>query len=235
MCHVPGQALLSSPSTVTSSHPTVEKVSGQNSRERPGEENRPSLETPIEDQAKVRSGDILLRDAYHGGNDTFHERLESAWAALKIDALKDAFGYPDEYQVDRDIVHQIASDCALERGQLLEPQSVEDLIHDLADAARFIVARVTRSEPLIAQLIAAGLPGLSSFYDAVAEEHAVGKAHITDHADGVDAVEVFRSRCCRRRGRSAPRSRQEGWLDQLGSQETMMLPGTAWWRDSCRV
>ena len=56
------------------------------SRERPGEENRPSLETPIEDQAKVRSGDILLRDAYHVGNDTFHERRESAWAALKIDA-----------------------------------------------------------------------------------------------------------------------------------------------------
>lgn len=159
---------------------------------RPGEENRPSLDTSIEEQAKVRAGDILLRDVYHVSNDTLHERRESAWAALKIDALKDAFGYPDEYQVDRDIVHQIAFDCARTRGQKLAPQSVAELIHDLADAARFAVARVSRSEPLIEQLVAAGLPGIVAFYDAVAEEHAVGLAYITNTADGFDAVEVFK-------------------------------------------
>ena len=101
---------------------------------RPGEENRPSLDTSMEEQAVVRVGDILLRDPYHEGNDTFHERRESAWATMKIDALKDAFGYPDEYQVDRDIVHPIAFDRARENGQSLEPQSVEGLIHDLVDA-----------------------------------------------------------------------------------------------------
>ncbi|HIG54333.1 MAG TPA: hypothetical protein EYG11_21015 [Candidatus Latescibacteria bacterium] len=156
---------------------------------RPGKENRPSVDTSMEEQAKVRSGDILLRDAYHVGNDTFHERRESAWATMKIDALKEAFGYPNEYQVDRDIVHPIAFDRARANGQTLEPQSVADLIHDLADAARFGAGRAARSEQLIAQLIAAGLPGAIAFYDAVAEEYAVGLAYVTDVADGFDAVE----------------------------------------------
>ena len=161
---------------------------------RPGEENRPSQETPIEEQATVRSGDILLSDSYHVANDTFDERRESAWAALKIDAVKYAFEYQDEYQIDRDIVHPIAFDCARVRGQSVEPQSVEDLVHDLGDASRFVVGRATRSGELFDELLLAGLPGIIAFYDAVAEEHAVGKAYITDVADGYDAVEVFKKK-----------------------------------------
>ena len=160
--------------------------------ERPGWENRPSQETPIKDQAIVRPGDILLRDPYHVANDTFGERRESAWAALKIDAVKHAFGYPAEYQIDRDIVHQIAFDCARARGQRVEPQSVEDLIHDLGDVSRFAVARESKTEDLVEQLLVAGLPGIVAFFDAVAEEHAMGKAYITDVVDGFDAVEAFK-------------------------------------------
>ena len=162
--------------------------------DRPSRENRPSQETPIENQAAVGESDILLRDPYHVANDTFDERRESAWAALKIDAVKEAFGYPDEYLVDRDIVHQIAFDNARTRGQRLEPVSVGDLIHDLKDVSRFNVARESRTEELAEQLLAAGLPGIVAFYDAVAEEHAMGKAYITEVAGDFDAVEVFKGK-----------------------------------------
>ena len=160
--------------------------------DRPSRDNRGSQDVPVEVQARVSDSDILLRDPYHVANDTFDERRESAWAALKIDAIKDAFGYPDEYQVDRDIVHQIAFECARNRGQPLAPVSVADLIHDLRDVARFGVASQSRSEELIDRLVKAGLPGIVAFYDAVAEEHALGKAYIT--AAEVDLVDEFRER-----------------------------------------
>ena len=162
--------------------------------DRPGEENRPSEDLPIGKQAKVRKGDILLRDVYHVGNETFDERRESAWAALKIDALKEAFDYPRDYQVDRDIVHEIAFANARERGQSLEPVSVADLIHDLADAFRFNVARERKAEALMDRLLEAGLPGIVAFYDAVAEEHAMGKAYITAIVDDYDAVEEYKAK-----------------------------------------
>ena len=123
----------------------------------------------MEEQATVRESDILLRDPYHVANDTFSERRQSAWSALKLDAIKEAFGYPDEYQVDRDIVHQIAFDSARARGQRLEPVTVADLVHDLGDVSRFDVERPARTEALIDQLLVAGLPGIIAFYDTVAE------------------------------------------------------------------
>ncbi len=161
--------------------------------DRPSAENRGAQDIPVEIQAKVADTDILLRDPYHVANDTFDERRESAWAVLKIDAIKEAFDYPDEYQVDRDIVHQIAFDCARSRGQSLEPRSVEDLIHDLKDVARFGIAQESRSEELIDQLVTAGLPGIVAFYDAVADEHAMGKAYITS-LDALDLVDEFRDK-----------------------------------------
>ena len=161
--------------------------------DRPSAENRGAQDIPVETQAKVADTDILLRDPYHVANDTFDERRESAWAVLKIEAIKEAFDYPDEYQVDRDIVHQIAFDCARSRGQSLEPKSVEDLVHDLRDVARFGVAQESRSAELIDQLVKAGLPGIVAFYDAVADEHAMGKAYITS-LDAVDLVDEFRAR-----------------------------------------
>ena len=66
-------------------------------------------------------------------NDTFDERREAVWGVLKIDAIKDAFDYPDEYLVDRDIVHRIAFDKARQRGLSLEPINAQDLVHDLKD------------------------------------------------------------------------------------------------------
>ena len=160
--------------------------------DRPSRDNRGAQDVPVEVQARVADTDILLRDPYHVANDTFDERRESAWAAVKIDAIKDAFGYPDQYQIDRDIVHQIGFECARNRGQSLEPASVADLIHDLRDVARFGVASQSQSEELIAALVEAGLPGIVAFYDAVAEEHALGKAYIT--AADVDLVDEFREK-----------------------------------------
>ncbi|HJP31871.1 MAG TPA: hypothetical protein QGF95_15090 [Candidatus Latescibacteria bacterium] len=161
---------------------------------RPGVENRPSENTSMQEQATVQSYDVLLRDPYQVANSTYSERRESAWGAQKIDAVKEAFGYPDDYLVDRDIVHKIALERATALGQPLEPLSVEDLIHDLTDVARFNVDRQAQTDTLVARLLATGLPGLVAFYDAVAEEHAVGKAYLTEVAGDFDAVEVFREK-----------------------------------------
>ena len=160
--------------------------------DRPSRDNRGGQDVPVEIQARVSDSDILLRDPYHVANDTFDERRESAWAAVKIDAVKDAFGYPDQYQIDRDIVHQIAFECARNRSQSLAPASVADLVHDLRDAARFGTASQSPSEELIDALVMAGLPGIVAFYDAVAEEHALGKAYLT--AADVDLVDEFREK-----------------------------------------
>ena len=159
---------------------------------RPGEDNR--LSADIADQAVINESDILLRDPYHVANDTFAERRESAWASLKIDAVKNAFGYPEEYQVDRDIVHPVAFDSARRRGQPLEPVGVEDIIHDLRDVARFGVARQTRTDELLDELLLTGMTGIVAFFDAVADEHATGKAYITLIIDDYDVVEELRAK-----------------------------------------
>jgi hypothetical protein len=160
--------------------------------DRPGSENRPSQETSIEEQATIRESDILLRDPYQVANDTFSERRQSAWSALKLDAIKEAFGYPDEYQVDRDIVHQIAFNSARTQGQSLEPVTVDDLMHDLQDVCRFAVDCKGRSKALIEQLLLRGHPGIVAFYDVVAEEHTLGKPYITAIVDDFDCTELFK-------------------------------------------
>jgi len=160
--------------------------------DRPGEENRPSEDTPIFDQGRVRQTDILLRDPYHVANDTFDERRERAWAEIKIDSIRQAFGYSNEYMIDRDIVHRVAFDRARQRGQALEPTSVDDLMHDLCDAARFGVDVEARAAALMERLVGAGLPGIVALYDAVAEEHALGTPNLTASSDDLDLVEQFK-------------------------------------------
>ena len=131
-------------------------------------------------------------------NDTFDERREAVWGVLKIDAIKDAFDYPDEYLVDRDLVHRIAFDKACQRGLSLEPINAQDLVHDLKDVCRFGVDRLDRSLALMEQMVIIGLPGLTAFYDAVAEEHALGKPYIIYTGDDVDLVAEFKAMMQRR-------------------------------------
>lgn len=160
--------------------------------DRPNEENRLSDRTPAHLQGEVQTTDILLADPYRVGNDTFSERRESSWSQLKIDSIKHAFDYPDEYHIDRDIVHPLVFDSAAERSQPIEPQTPDDVVHDLRDAARFGAALETTVEPLLQRLVDAGLPGLTQFYEAVADEHATGLRYITDVVEGFDIAEALR-------------------------------------------
>ena len=138
---------------------------------------------------------IRERDPYEVANEAYDEFRESAWATLKVDSIKHAFGYPAEYQVDRDIVHPVAFAAAERCGQPLDPITVENLIHDLRDVARFGVLRQTRTDRLLDQLAAAGLPGIEEFFGAIAEEHATGKHYITAvERDGYDPVEAFKGK-----------------------------------------
>jgi hypothetical protein len=159
---------------------------------RPSDENRVSDTVPVQLQGKIATGDILLRDPYLVGNETFAERREAAWASLKIESIRSAFGYPEQYHVDRDIVHPLVFDTARERGQPLAPASVEELVHDLIDAARFETALEATVVPLLSQLVDAGLPGIAAFYEAVAEEHATGLRYLTEVAEDYDIVDAFR-------------------------------------------
>jgi len=137
--------------------------------------------------------DIIERDPYEVAAETHDESREAAWAALKVNSIKHAFGYPGNYQVDRDIVHPVALAAAQRQGQSLAPVSAEDLIHDLGDVSRFKIARQERTDRLLESLCQTGLAGIRAFADAVAIEEASGNPCISAvSGDGYNPVEEFR-------------------------------------------
>lgn len=137
--------------------------------------------------------DMIERDPYEVAAEAYDEGREAAWAALKVNSIKHAFGYPGNYQVDRDIVHPVALAAAERRGQSLEPVNAEDIIHDLGDVSRFKVARQERTDRLLENLCQTGLDGIQALVAAVSAEEASGNPCITAvQHDGYDPVEVFR-------------------------------------------
>ena len=67
----------------------------------------------------------------------YDEAQERTWASNKLYDITEAFSYPTYYHIDRDIIHPAAFRCAQRHGQLVTPETIEDILHDLGDAARF--------------------------------------------------------------------------------------------------
>jgi hypothetical protein len=99
---------------------------------------------------------ILNQDPYDIADSVFDEQQERVWADIKVNQIVTAFDFPDFFDLDRDIVHPAAHRAAYGVGQVAEPQTPDDLIHDIADAARFRVLRQTKTAALLDQVIQRG-------------------------------------------------------------------------------
>ena len=138
---------------------------------------------------------MIDRDPYDVADEVFNEAFERQMAAWKIDLITHTFNYPTFFELDRDIVHPAAYELATKYGQPLAPVTVDEVIHDLCDVARFRQGRQVKTEPLLDQLIDFGAPGILAFADACAHERATGKGAITDYYfDGYNTVARFRQK-----------------------------------------
>ena len=138
---------------------------------------------------------ILDQDSYELADSIFDEPQEREWSNQKVNQISTTYDFPDFFDLDRDIVHPAAHRAAETVGQSTEPETVDDIIHDMADAARFRHLRQTRTNALIDQLLAKGGPGIQAFADAAGNERATGDLTIcANHHDNYDTVIVFKEK-----------------------------------------
>ena len=106
---------------------------------------------------------LLERDPYDLADEIYDEEQERTWASNKLYNTTTAFSYPTFYNVDRDIVHPAAFRIAANRGQPVAPETIDDILHDLRDAARFGAGAQIRSDELMSMLIERGEPGIRGY------------------------------------------------------------------------
>ena len=107
--------------------------------------------------------EILEKEATELVDEIFDEEKERTWASNKLYTVVQSFNYPTFYNIDRDIVHPAAMRIATNRGVPTEPQTVEDYLHDLGDAARFETGVQIKTDAIIDKLIAIGAPGIRGY------------------------------------------------------------------------
>ena len=135
------------------------------------------------------------RDPYDVADEVYDEAQERRWAEWKVDLITHTFNFPTLFELDRDIVHPAAYEQAAKLGLPVEPVTVDDIIHDLGDLARFRVGRQVKTEPLLDRLIDFGAPGILAFARLVATERALGDKVVTEYLyDGYDPVLRFREK-----------------------------------------
>ena len=139
--------------------------------------------------------EILELDPYDVADEVYDEAVARKWAEWKVDLITHTYNFPTLFELDRDIVHPAAFEQADKQGQSVEPVSIDDILHDLGDLARFRVGRQVKTEPLLDRLIDSGAPGILGFARLVAAERATGDRVVTDYYfDGYDAVVRFREK-----------------------------------------
>jgi len=138
---------------------------------------------------------ILGADPHELADKVFDENQERVWADIKIDSITHAYRFPTFFNLDRDMVHTAVYEMAETRGVPTEPQNVEDLIHDLHDAARFKVSRQIKTDVLLDKLLEYGGPGIGGLVEAVGRERATARRYLTESSfDGYDVVDEFRKK-----------------------------------------
>lgn len=124
---------------------------------------------------------ILDEDPYALADDIFDEPQERLWANVKCNRIRTAFDFPDFFDLDRDIVHPAAYRAADVVGQDTDPETPEDFVHDMADAARFRVLRQTKTDALLDRVIAAGGPAIETLIDRIGWELATGQLEVCEN------------------------------------------------------
>lgn len=138
---------------------------------------------------------ILDQDPYVLADKIYDEKQERLWSDVKVDAITSAFEFPTFFDLDRDIVHPAAFEAADMSGLPIEPETPEDVLHDICDAARFKVLRQTKTNVLLDQLVHFGRPGIVGIVDVAAEENATGKRYLTENqGDAYDTITEFKGR-----------------------------------------
>jgi len=110
----------------------------------------------------------------------FDPELEQRWARDKMERIAQVFNFPQMFLFDRDIIHGVAGELALNRGQEVEPQSFADVLHDYRDALRFELRPLMTTfgkglvpKPravFLQQVVALGSRGLRGFFEAYRED-----------------------------------------------------------------
>ena len=136
---------------------------------------------------------IRDRDPYDIADEIFDENRERFWSGLKLYDLCEVYQYPTYFAIDRDICHGAAFRLAEELNLELEPQTTEDIMHDLWDEARFKLSRSIKTEALLERLIGMGTEGIKAFVETITEEMVYGYSFVTSNRyDGYDVTGGFR-------------------------------------------
>jgi hypothetical protein len=137
---------------------------------------------------------ILDRDPYELADKVYDEKQERRWAEVKVEGITSAFEFPTFFDLDRDIIHPAVFESADLRGQATEPETTQDVLHDICDAARFKILRQTKTNRLLDQLVLFGRPGIEGLVDIAAEESATGMRYLTENqGDGYDTMTAFKA------------------------------------------
>lgn len=138
---------------------------------------------------------VIQEDPYVVADRIFDEAQARVWADARLHRIARAFQYPATFHVNRDIVHQMVMQAARSERLPVEPQTPEDMLHDLRDAAEFNIDRHAKSNVLIDLLLERGEPGIVGFLNTVAEEEASHNRWLTrDFGDDYFVVDVFKTK-----------------------------------------
>ena len=143
--------------------------------------------------------DIVGADPHEVVDTFFDENQESIWAENKLTQIAGLYNFPTSFNVDRDMIHPVAIRAAELKGVSIEPQNVDEMLHDLKDVARFKDRHQAKSGPLLDQLVLEGEEGIMGFSRAIAREYATGQTYITymssrEAGGAYNAVDQFRRR-----------------------------------------
>jgi len=111
----------------------------------------------LDRDAAIEADPFVLVDGF------FDEALERKWASNKRFEISIDLQYPTYYNIDRDIVHPTAFGIAEKRGISIEPETVDEILHDMEDAVRFKVSVQSKTDKLLDMLVELGEPGIRGF------------------------------------------------------------------------
>ncbi len=111
----------------------------------------------LDRDAAIGADPFVLVDSF------FDEVLQRKWASNKRFEISRDLQYPTYYDIDRDIVHPTAFHIAEQRGVSIEPETVDEILHDMQDAVRFKVGMQGKTDTFLDMLIELGEPGIGGF------------------------------------------------------------------------
>ena len=138
---------------------------------------------------------VLKEDPYERTDLIFDERQERKWSDLKVYDITTELDYPSYFDLDRDIVHPAAYRAADIRNEPIEPESVDDILHDIHDAARFRILRQTKTMPLLDKLFEHGYHGIEGIARFLTEDRASERPFLTvDLHDNTNVLDLFKGK-----------------------------------------